>query len=128
MAGGKNLYPFEGCKTPGLAIFCGSFTTAGDATAVTGVNGAGFTVGNPASGVHTITLTDGPWKQVIAAFVELEDATVNANDTVRWGDTDSLLTTKAATIITASAAGTDASLSGPRVHFMLILSSSALRR
>lgn len=126
MAGFKNAYAVGGCKSPGCYLLVGSFTTAGDATAVTGVSGKGFTVGNPASGVHTITLTDGVCPGVYAGFVQLEDATVNANDTVRFGDLDAVATAGTFTIITASAAGTDASLTGPRVHFGVYVRNTSL--
>ena len=126
MAGMKNAYAVGGCKSPGCFLVLGSFTCAGDATAVTNVSGKGFSVGNPASGVITITLTDGACPGVYAAFCTIEDSTVNANDTVRFGDLDAVSTNGTFTIITASSAGTDASLTGPRIHFGVYIRNTSL--
>lgn len=119
MAGMKSGYSFgaSACKSPGACLVLGSFTCAGDATAVTSVEGKGFTVGNPATGVITITLSDGICPGVYSSWCGLEDSTTNANDTVRFGDLDTVASDGTFTIITASSAGTDASLNGPRVHF-----------
>jgi hypothetical protein len=120
-------YQLEGAKTPGLALFAGSFETDGTGAPLN-VEGAGFSVGAPSTGVYTVTLTDGPFKGVVAALCSLEDSTADANDTVRFGDTDTLTTGKTFTIITASAAGTDGDLDGPRVHFLLLLRNTFVSR
>lgn len=119
MSGLKMGYPLAGSKTPGIALYIGSFVTNG-ASAPTVVEGNGFTVSAPSTGVYTITIEDGPFpRKPIGCQVSLEDSTSNANDDVRFGDLDSLTTGKTFTIITESSAGTDGNLTGPVVHFLL---------
>lgn len=128
MAGFKGKYSLAAapCASPGAALLIGSFTCAGDATPVTSVSGKGFTVGNPATGVIAITLADGVCAGVYSGWCVLEDSTANANDTVRFGDLDAIATDGTFTIITASSAGTDASLNGPRVHFGVWVRNTSL--
>lgn len=127
MAGAKGAYSEMASKSPGVVWIVGSFTTAGT-SAPSVVAGSGFTVAAPSTGVYTITLTDGPHPGVYAAVCSLEDATADANDTVRFGDVDAVATAGTFTIITASAAGTDADLTGPVVHFMLAVRNTVRTR
>jgi hypothetical protein len=125
--GPRRLYRPMGVKTPGYSLLFGSFTTAGTG-APTVVDGAGFTVSAPSTGVYTITISDGRCSKAIGMGLDLEDSTTNANDTVRWGDLDAVATAGTFTIITASAAGTDADLTGPRVHFCVALRNTGLTK
>lgn len=128
MSGPRRGYPLQGCKTPGASLLVGSFATA-NTSAPSVVKGAGFTVSAPSSGVYTITLSDGWCKYAIGVGSPgLEDSTTNANDTVRWGDLDAVATAGTFTIITASAAGTDANLNGPVVHFAVLLFNTELTK
>lgn len=128
MAGPKDCYAAPKCKTPGLHLLVGSFETDGT-NAPSVIKGAGFTVGAPNSGVYTITLADGKARHAIGLGPPgLEDSTTNANDTVRWGDLDAIPTAGTFTIITASAAGTDANLDGPVVHFAMLISNTPVNK
>ena len=125
MPGPRRGYKPPPMKTPGGSWLVGKFTTAG-AGAPTVTKGAGFTIAAPSTGTYTITLTDGKCAYAIGVGLTLEDATANANDTVRWGDLDAIPTAGTFTIITASSAGTDANLTGPVVCFALLLFNTSV--
>ncbi len=127
MSGPKAGYPAPKIKTPGASWLVGSFETD-DTAAPINVKGAGFTIGAPTAGVYTVTITDGWCKYAIPTGIGIEDATADANDTVRYGDLDAVSTAGTFTIITASAAGTDANLNGPRVWFAILLFNTNLTK
>lgn len=128
MAGIKSTYNLsKGINIPGAAIVAGSFVTAG-ASAVTDYVLPGMTISTPSSGVYTVTLNDGILAGAVALGISLEDSTTNANDTVRFGDLDAIATAGTFTIITASSAGTDANLTGPEVHFALVVWDTSISR
>jgi hypothetical protein len=111
----KGGYPLT-AKTPGIHIVAGSFTTAG-ASAPSVVLGAGFTVSAPTAGKYTVTLTDGPFAQLIGRSVDIHDGGANSTVTAHTGS----FTTSAVEIFTQSAPGTDANLTGPVVSFIFLM-------
>lgn len=114
-------------EAPGWRLIAGKFTTDG-ANAPSAYELPGMTIAAPSTGVYTITLTHGIRAGFIAVGISLEDSTGNANDTVRWGDLDAIVTAGTFTIITASSAGTDANLTGPVVHFALLVRDTSLTK
>lgn len=127
MAGIKNSYPINGCNIPGAKILAGSFVTDG-AAAPTVYMAPEMTISAAATGVYTVTLADGLLAGAVALGISIEDSTADANDTVRFGDLDAITTAGTFTIITASAAGTDADLTGPEVHFALLVWDTSISR
>lgn len=125
MAGAKSAYNKKSWKNPGEHTVSGSFTTDG-ANAPTAVSGKGFSVGAPSTGVYTITLTDGPFPAAYAGYVHLETRTANSNDYAELRSLANLASAGTFTIATQSAAGTDANLTGPIVHFRLTLRNTSL--
>jgi hypothetical protein len=123
MAGGKALYSESYYKNPARQVYEGSFETD-DTGAPINVVGAGFSVGAPSTGVYTVTLTDGPFARVITAEAWLEEDLSSSAKRVQIMSAQTLLTTKAFTLVTQSTAGTAANLNGPRVNFRIVVSSS----
>jgi|DEB0MinimDraft_3_1074331.scaffolds.fasta_scaffold22585_3 hypothetical protein len=119
---GAPAYPVRG-SNPELEIVVGSFETDGTGAPVNTV-GVGWSIGAPTTGVYTVTLRRSCTSLITMAT--LADSTTDANDTVRTGDEDAGTGSTAATftITTASAAGTDANLDGPRVSFVAYMISS----
>lgn len=116
----RNTFPEQGNKTPGVAYLRGAFVVNG-ASAPTDANilGEGFTVSAPATGVYTVSLTDGPVK---ASFADAWLSEIGANSAKRAyvGTKATLPTAGTFTIHTQSSAGTDANLSsGEVVEFEL---------
>lgn len=114
----RNTFPEHGTKTGGIARLLGAFVCNGaSAPAEASIVGEGFTVSAPATGVYTVTLTDGPAKGVAFACAHL--ARGGANNTKRasvLSDAD-LTVGGTFTIVTQSTAGTDANLSASEVVF-----------
>jgi hypothetical protein len=129
VAGLKHLYPLKGIAAPGMAILPFSFVTNG-ASAVTAYDlPPGWSISAPSTGVYTFTREEGALARCIAlGNPAIEDSTGNANDTVRFGDLDAVVTAGTFTVITASSAGTDANLTGPEIHFCLLVSDTSLTR
>lgn len=100
-----------------LVEVCGSFVTNG-ASAPTVVNGSGFTVSAPSTGVYTISITDRKYPEMdcCIANLGLGSGTTATDDEVHVGIyTES---TGSFVLITESDAGTAADLTGPVVHFI----------
>jgi hypothetical protein len=93
----------------------GSFVTNG-ASAPTAIEGSGFTVSAPSTGVYDITL-DRKYPGMIICIPHLatDDGTAT-NDEVHQGGYDP--TTGVLQLVTESAAGTAADLTGPIVNFI----------
>lgn len=125
MAGAKSAYARKSWKNPGEHTVSGHFTTAG-ASAPTATSGKGWSVGAPTNGVYTITLTDGAFVDAYDCYVHLETRTANSNDYAELRSLANLATAGTFTIATQSAAGTDANLTGPIVHFRLTLRNTSL--
>ena len=124
MGGAKGAYSVKSWKNPGEHSVSGHFTTDG-ANAPTAISGKGFSVSAPTSGVYTITLADGPFADAYDVFVHLETRTTNSNDYAELRSLANLATAGTFTIATQSAAGTDANLTGPIVHFRMNLRNTA---
>jgi len=119
-------YPLR-ARLPGVEVVVGSFETDGTGAPVNTV-GKGWSISTPSTGVYTVTLEKSCTSLITMAT--LSDVTTNANDTVRTGTESAGSGSTAASfkIITASAAGTDANLDGPRVNFVAyLISSDSLR-
>lgn len=116
------LYRDLRVKSPNHVLIAGSFTTAGgSAPSVT--TGAGFTVGAPtAGGVYTVTLTGG-YTAVTACVASLEQAAGGSGrcvvNSTAAGSVD---------IETQSSAGTGAQLTGPIVHFVVLVRMGSVVR
>lgn len=125
MAGPKSAYSKASWKNPGTHYIEGSFAVNG-ASAPTTVNGKGFTVSAPSTGVYTITLADGKMAAAYSADCHLESRTTNSS---KRAEIRSLagLTSGTFTVATQSAAGTDANLSGSEVvHFKVAVRGTSL--
>ena len=123
----KSGYPLGGSKSPGAFLLAGSFVTDGtSAPSVT--TGAGFTVGAPSTGLYTITLSDGACPGVISAQVSIEDDSGSSTVAALLDDTTTVATNGTFTIQTQSAAGTDADLTGPIVHFSIWIRNTQVQR
>lgn len=123
----KGGYPST-WKSPGVHVVAGKFETNG-ASAPTNTTGAGFTVSAPdASGVYTVTLTDGPFSEILSLVVKLESAPLNSTFDVRLKQ-NFVSTNGTFTVVTMSAAGTDAQLAaGHHVNFIAVLLNSGARK
>lgn len=127
MAGAKKGYPST-CQHPGVHFIGGSFVTAAGAAPTT-LTGSGVSYGAPtAGGVYTLTLADGPFAGVVTGFVDIEDSTLNSTARVRFGDLDAINSAGTFTIVTSSAAGTDAQLTGPKVTWGLWLRNTSIEK
>jgi hypothetical protein len=94
----------------------GSFVTAG-AAAPTVIEGAGFTVSAPVTGVYSITV-DRKYPGVKCCIPHLGTTDGSAtNDEVHYGGYTAA--TGVFILTTESAAGTAADLTGPVVHFII---------
>ncbi len=129
MAGMKSGYPLGACKSPGAAVYVGQFVTNG-ASAPTLIEGQGFTVSAPATGLYTVTLTDGPVAGVYFANAGLEPATAAASTSrAMIASTAAITTAGTFQILTQSTAGTDADLAvGSSVNFLLIVRNTSITR
>lgn len=114
----RNTFPEAGHKTGGVARLGGAFVCNGaSAPAEATIVGEGFSVSAPATGVYTVTLSDGPVKAVIGGYAHL--ARGGANNTKRASilDDSNLTVDGTFTIVTQSASGTDANLSASELVF-----------
>ena len=119
-------YPLR-ARLPGVEVVVGSFETDG-ANAPINTVGKGWSISTPSTGVYTVTMERSCTSLI--TYASLCDVTTNANDTVRTGTESAGSGSTAASfkIITASAAGTDANLDGPRVSFVAyMISGDSLR-
>lgn len=112
---GKAGYPLGGVASPGIYVVPFSFVTAG-ASAPSVVRGAKVSVGTPSTGVYTVTLTD-KFVAIVSAQISLAEQGTGSNDAAYIDEID--VDAGTITIVTQSAAGTDANLTGPEVHVVL---------
>jgi hypothetical protein len=123
----KGGYPFAGNKNPGVFVVQGGFVCNGG-SAPTVVVGAGFTVSAPAAtGIYTITLTDGAVPDQIAIIPTISDNAANATSVVRVG-VITVATNGKFTLRTQSTNGTDANLTGQLVSFVAFLRRTSATR
>ncbi len=112
----RNTFPEAGNKTGGVARLSGAFTVNGaSAPDATLIVGEGFTVGAPSTGVYTVTLLDGPVKAALACHANLSEGGANSSKRAFIGSKANLSVNGTFTIVTQSAAGTDANLSAGEI-------------
>lgn len=98
-----------------LVEVCGSFVTNGS-SAPTVIRGKGFTVSAPSTGVYSITI-DRAYPEMVCCVTGFSNGDTTAtNDEAQVGTYTA--STGVLTLITESAAGTAANLTGPVVHFI----------
>lgn len=106
---------------PNAKIIAGSFTTAGSSDpSVT--TGKGFTVAHSATGTYTITLDD-KYPGLLAATATLQSSS-SSDSVVQLGDID--VTSAKTLVVRTLTAGSDADLTGPIVHFNLVLRNTSV--
>lgn len=127
MAGAKGGHPVLH-RAPDRVIMEGSFICNG-ASAPTTVRGDGFTIGAPATGLYTGTISDGKYAGCDAAQAWINQASGGNDTAFIEGVVDTDVQSGTFQIQTQSAAGTDADLSAPvEVHFRLCLRNTAVTR
>lgn len=126
---GKDLYPLEGVQVPGAAVLVGGFEADGalNPSVFYPDKVRRFTVTKHATtGRWTVTLDQGAFRGVYAAFAQCEPREANSTKRAFVNDSSDLTNGGTFDVRGQSAVGTDANLDGPIIWLWVVLRHTAV--